>query len=127
MRNAASEDKGLGFALSGNFYSDFLLWLADDATGKQWLTFIDAKGMRNIDLNHPKRGLYKQVKDLEPSLMKLGDAPLVLNAFMLSYTSFSDLLNVHGKTEQADLEQRHVLFMKDGGSVYLRIMLSILH
>ena len=37
LRNADTRSKGLGFALAGNFYPDFLLWLVDDTTGKQWL------------------------------------------------------------------------------------------
>ncbi len=44
LRNADRQEKGLGFALAGNFYPDFLLWLVDDDTGQQWLTFVDPKG-----------------------------------------------------------------------------------
>lgn len=120
LRNAASADKGLGFALAGNFYPDFLLWLVDDASGKQWLTFVDPKGLRNLDLSHPKLGLYKEVKTLETTLAsqaKAGEAPLVLNAFILSPTKFADLLNVGDPTKKADLESRNVLFMEEGGSV----------
>ena len=123
LRNAASADKGLGFALAGNFYPDFLLWLVDDVTGKQWLTFVDPKGLRNLDLSHPKLGLYKEVKTLEATLaaqIKAGEAPLVLNAFVLSPTKFADLLNVGDPTKKADLESRNVLFMEDGASAYLR-------
>jgi hypothetical protein len=82
LRNADSEAKGLGFALAGNFYPDFLLWLVDDTTGKQWLTFVDPKGLRNLDLSHPKLGLYKEVKTLEATLAdqaKPGESQLVLN------------------------------------------------
>lgn len=123
LRNAASADKGLGFALAGNFYPDFLLWLVDDVSGKQWLTFVDPKGLRNIDLSHPKLGLYKEVKTLEKTLSgqtKSGEAPLVLNAFILSPTKFADLLNVGDPTKKADLESRNVLFMEDGASTYLK-------
>ena len=123
LRNAASADKGLGFALAGNFYPDFLLWLVDDVTGKQWLTFVDPKGLRNLDLSHPKLGLYKEVKALEATLaaqIKAGEAPLVLNAFVLSPTKFAELLNVGDPTKKADLESRNVLFMEDGASAYLR-------
>lgn len=125
LRNADSEKKGLGFALAGNFYPDFLLWLVDDATNEQWLTFVDPKGLRNLDLNDPKLGLYKEVKTLESTLAaqaKPGSSPLVLNAFILSPTQFSDLLNVAGATQKAQLEDRHVLFMEDGGSRYLKKM-----
>lgn len=123
LRNADREEKGLGFALAGNFYPDFLLWLVDDAGGKQWLTFVDPKGLRNLDLSHPKLGLYKEVKTLETTLAsqaKAGEAPLVLNAFVLSPTKFADLLNVGDPTKKADLESRNVLFMEDGGAAYLK-------
>jgi len=129
LRNADREDKGLGFALAGNFYPDFLLWLVDDTSGKQWLTFVDPKGLRNLDLSHPKLGLYKEVKTLEATLAaqaKAGEAPLVLNAFVLSPTKFSDLLNVGDPAKKADLETRNVLFMEDGASTYLKKLFSTL-
>ncbi|MDP1786787.1 DEAD/DEAH box helicase family protein [Nitrosomonas sp.] len=115
LRNADTKAKGLGFALAGNFYPDFLLWLVDDATGEQWLNFIDPKGLRQMNLNDPKLGLYKEVKVLEE---KLGDPKLTLNAFIVSATQFASLLNV--SCEQNDLEERNVLFMPDGGQVYLK-------
>lgn len=64
LRNADTKNKGLGFALADNFYPDFLLWLVDDTTGEQWLNFIDLKGLRQMNLNDPKLGLYKEVKVL---------------------------------------------------------------
>jgi hypothetical protein len=122
LRNADREDKGLGFALAGNFYPDFLLWLVDDATGKQWLTFVDPKGIRNLDLSHPKLGLYREVKTLETKLATQahdGEPPLILNAFILSPTKFTDLLNVGDPKKKAELEARNVLFMDEGGAKYL--------
>jgi hypothetical protein len=129
LRNADREETGLSFALAGNFYPDFLLWLVDDASGKQWLTFVDPKGLRNLDLSHPKLGLYKEVKTLEATLAshaKLDEPPLILNAFVLSPTKFSDLLNVGDPTKKADLEGRHVLFMEDGGESYLKKLFAAL-
>lgn len=127
LRNADREEKGLGFALAGNFYPDFLLWLVDEASGKQWLSFVDPKGLRNLDLSHPKLGLYKEVKTLEADLTKqakAGDPALVLNAFILSPTKFADLLNVGDKAKKDDLENRHVLFMEDGAESYLKKMFA---
>lgn len=115
LRNADNKAKGLGFALAGNFYPDFLLWLVDDATGEQWLNFIDPKGLRQMNLNDPKLGLYKEVKVLQE---KLGDPKLTLNAFIVSATPFASLLNVSCK--QTDLEERNVLFMSDSGQIYLK-------
>jgi len=127
LRNADREEKGLGFAMAGNFYPDFLLWLVDDLTGNQWLTFVDPKGLRNLDLSHPKLGLYKEVKVLEATLAAQAkpDAPaLVLNAFILSPTKYFDLLNVGDLTKKAELEDRHVLFMEDDAGVYLGKLFS---
>jgi len=117
LRNADTKAKGLGFALAGNFYPDFLLWLVDDKTGEQWLNFVDPKGLRQMNLNDPKLGLYKEVKVIQE---KLGDPLLTLNAFIVSGTKFTNLLNLACK--QADLEERNVLFMSDGGPVYLQKM-----
>jgi hypothetical protein len=89
----------------------------DDATGEQCLNFIDPKGIRQMNLTDPKLGLYKEVKILQG---KLGDPKLTLNAFILSGTAFGDLLNVTCK--QDELEDRNVLFMNEGGAVYLKKM-----
>lgn len=120
LRNADTKAKGLGFALAGNFYPDFLLWLVDDATGEQWLNFIDPKGLRQMNLNDSKLNLYKEVKVLQEKLEKPGEPRLTLNAFIVSVTQFANLLNVSCK--QADLEEKNVLFMADGGQVYLKKM-----
>ena len=114
LRNADTKAKGLGFALAGNFYPDFLLWLVDDATGVQYLSFVDPKGIRQMSLSDPKFGLYKEVKVLQE---KLGDPKLILNAFILSGTAFDDLLNL--SCSQADLEERNILFMGVVGQGYL--------
>lgn len=130
LRNADRQEKGLGFALAGNFYPDFLLWLVDDATGQQWLTFVDPKGLRHLDLSHPKLRLYKEVKTLEKTLAtkaNAGDPPLILNAFVLSPTKFSDLINVGDPARKAELESHHVLFMEDdGANTYIKKMFAVL-
>jgi hypothetical protein len=116
LRNADNRAKGLGFALAGNFYPDFLLWLVDDETGKQWLSFIDPKGIRNLSISDPKFGLYKEIKQIEK---QLGDMMISLNSFILSVTTFNDLLNLAGSVTKSGLEDRNVLFMEDGGPTYL--------
>lgn len=121
LRNADTQAKGLGFARAGNFYPDFLLWLVDDATGQQWLSFVDPKGIRNLDLNDPKLGLYSEIKERQK---ELDDPDLILNAFILSYTQYSDLLNVGTAGSKEDLETRNVLFMDDGSKKYLSKMLK---
>jgi hypothetical protein len=117
LRNADNKAKGLGFALAGNFYPDFLLWLVDNETGNQWLNFVDPKGLRQINLTDPKLQLYQEVKTIQ---QKLADPNLTLNAFIVSATRFTNLLNV--ACDQSELEARNVLFMDDGGPVYLKKM-----
>jgi hypothetical protein len=110
MRNADSKGKGIGFATASNFYPDFLLWLVDDNTRHQWLTFVDPKGIRNLSLNHPKLQLYREIKKIEQSI---GDKELTINSYIISVTTFSALLNVYHTTKD-ELKERHVLFMDDG-------------
>ncbi len=110
LRNADTKAKGLGFALAENFYPDFLLWLVDDETGEQWLSLIDPKGIRQIDLNSGKFGLYKEIK-------KYKQKNLNLSAFILSATAYKDLVNVSSSKD--DLEKSNVVFMEDGKDIYL--------
>lgn len=114
LRNADTKSKGLGFATAGNFYPDFLLWLVDDECGKQWLSLIDPKGIRNLNLDDAKFGLYKEIKELE---QKLSDDNLSLSAFIVSETRFVDLINVSEPKDK--IEERNVLFLEDTGSIYL--------
>ncbi|MEE3701086.1 DEAD/DEAH box helicase family protein [Mannheimia haemolytica] len=108
MRNADRKDKGLGFALAGNFYPDFLLWVVDHHSGKQWLSFVDPKGIRQMDLHDPKFGLYQEVKVLEA---KIADPNLVLNSFILSITQLKDWVNM--RLTEEELAERHILFMEN--------------
>lgn len=107
MRNADRKDKGLGFALAGNFYPDFLLWVVDHTSGKQWLNFVDPKGIRNMDLSDPKFGLYQEIKELEA---KIADSNLALNSFILSITKLKDWVNM--ELTEEELAERHILFME---------------
>ena len=125
LRNAANKAKGLGFALAGNFYPDFLLWLVDRESGRQWLTFIDPKGIRHMTWEHPKFGLADEVKKLEQSL-NLQD--LTLNSFILSVTPYKGLLDdgaaaVFDKTED-EFREKHILFMED--EKYLQTMFDMI-
>ncbi|MDG6895160.1 DEAD/DEAH box helicase family protein [Volucribacter amazonae] len=108
LRNAANRSKGLGFALAGNFYPDFLLWIVDKDNQKQWLNFIDPKGIRQMSLNDPKFALAEEVKRLEKELA----LDIQLNAFILSVTDSKDLINAQTITEEM-LKEKNILFMKE--------------
>lgn len=114
LRNPAT-NKGVNFRLAGNFQPDFLLWVVEG--DRQWLAFIDPKGIRNIkDLkNDPKINLYSEIKEYEKAL---GDKNISLASFILSDTKFEDLINNPFEAPQ-EPEERNVLFLKDGFDVYL--------
>lgn len=118
LRNADTRNRGIGFVRAGNFYPDFLLWIIDGE--KQYLSFIDPKGIRNLNLHDPKLELFRTIKEYEP---KIGDQNLVLNAFILSATKFKDILNNPFKSA-TELENRHLLFLDDGPANYLPKMFS---
>ena len=80
----------------------------DKESGQQWLSLIDPKGIRQIDLSDPKFGLADEVKRLQQEL-KLD---ICLNSFILSVTARRDLLNVADWTDE-DFRARHILFMDD--------------
>ena len=125
LRNAANKSKGLGFALAGNFYPDFLLWLVDKASGTQWLSFIDPKGIRNMGWEHSKFGLAEEVKKLE---VELGLKDLILNSFILSVTPYQGLLDdgaasLYGKNKE-EFQEKHILFMEDAD--YLPTMFEMI-
>lgn len=109
LRNAANKSKGLGFALAGNFYPDFLLWIVDHQSGEQWLSFIDPKGIRNLDENDPKFGLDAEVKALGE---KINVPNLHLSAFILSVTKQADLVHFSQKTAE-EFTESHILFIHD--------------
>lgn len=107
LRNPANKAKGLGFSLAGNFYPDFLLWLVNKNTGKQYLSFIDPKGIRQLHKNDVKFALHEEVKTLQA---KIADPNLCLSAFILSITKQDELIADYSAEE---LNQKHILFMHD--------------
>lgn len=77
--------RGVGFGfyfMSGGFYPDFMLWIKDTNTGKQYLSFLDPHGLRNErdGWNSEKIMLHRRIKEIEA---KLGNTDLVLNSFIL--------------------------------------------
>ena len=119
LRNM-SRGRGIGFFEAGNFYPDFLLWLLVD--GKQYVTFVDPKGIRNLEgPDDPKIRFYRTIKELED---RLGDPNVILNSFIISNTPFQQ---VRWWTEDLTKEQftkSHVLFQKEDKKTYIERLLT---
>ena len=111
---------GMGFFEAGSFYPDFIMWLIKGS--KQYITFIDPKGLRNIDVvNGEKVNFFETIKELET---KLGDSSIVLNSFIVSTTSFNALSDVQSTMTKEELEDKHIMFQKDDAETYIGKMFS---
>ena len=78
--------KNGAFVKSNNFYPDYILWI--DTDEKQYISFIDPKGLIHIGPDDPKIEFYKTIKDLEARLAPTSSGKtIVLNSFIMSGTS----------------------------------------
>lgn len=102
---------GIGFFEAGNFYPDFIMWIIKN--NKQYITFIDPKGIRNIDggEENPKIQFYKKIKDIE---LRMANSDAVLNSFIVTPTRFSEIQKSwRGNVTKEQLEGCNVLFQND--------------
>lgn len=113
LRNQ-SRGKGVGFFEAGNFHPDFILWMI--VGGKQYVTFIEPHGLLHEGPASDKVLFHSRIKDIEK---RFANPDVVLNSFILSPTKYAQLQWGIGKQE---LEDKHVLFMEDGGNSYLKKM-----
>jgi hypothetical protein len=118
LRNQSK--KGIGFFVdANNFYPDFILWILKE--DKQYITFIDPKGIRNSKgLSDPKIQFHKVVKEkIQPQVSK---DDVVLNSFIISNTSFWELPWKEDKTIE-DFHSNNVVFQNDKNS-YMSLLMS---
>lgn len=119
LRNM-SRGRGIGFFEAGNFYPDFLLWLI--VNNKQFVTFVDPKGIRNLEgPDDPKIRFYQTIKELEAQL----DNPnVILNSFIISNTPFQQVRWWSDDLTKSVFTQAHVLFQRDDKDCYIEEMLA---
>lgn len=119
LRNQSK--RGIGFFADGNnFYPDFILWIKKN--GKQYLTFIDPKGIRNSKgINDPKIQFYKYLA--EKVQHQVVNENLILNSFIISNTK---LLEVSWKDRLTidDFNKNHVFFQEEQNQNYIQMMLG---
>jgi hypothetical protein len=78
LRNL-SKGRGVGFFEAGNFHHDFILWLWLIVGHRQYIAFVDPKGIRNLGFNDPKIRFFQTIKDIE---RRLGD-PSIIHVYKL--------------------------------------------
>jgi hypothetical protein len=124
LRNL-SRGRGIGFFEAGNFYPDFILWLL--IGGKQYVSFVDPKGIRNLDgADDPKISFFQTIKQLET---RLADPVVILNSFIIANTRYEQVDHwltpgTGQKMSKAAFEARHVLFQNEDKSQYIGKMLN---
>jgi len=121
LRNM-THGRGVGFFEAGNFYPDFILWLLVD--GKQYVNFVDPKGLRNLKgPDDPKIAFHQTIKTIEDDLREQ-DPNVRLNSFIISNTRLPEIGWWDGGMTKEQFEERHVLFQQEDEDTYIEKMLS---
>ena len=108
LRNQ-SRGKGLGFWEAANFYPDFIFWIVKE--DKQYISFIDPKGIRNLNIKDKKVEFFKTIKEIEK---EMNNSAVILNSFLISVKAYKELaeqwINHYSKDQ---LKDNHILFIED--------------
>ena len=120
LRNESK--KGLGFFEANNFYPDFILWILEGE--KQYVTFIDPKGIRNLKgLTDPKIQLFHYLQT--DVAAQLANENLILNSFIVSDTPMEQVeFWAKERFAPEEFKQNHVLFMNNKG--YVGMMMDMI-
>jgi hypothetical protein len=119
LRNL-SKGRGVGFFEAGNFHPDFILWLL--VADRQFIAFVDPKGIRNIGFNDPKIQFFQTIKDIEH---RLGDPLVTLSSFIISNTP-SHQMRLLWAVEKSEMKLRNILFQEEDKASYVGDMMSMI-
>jgi superfamily II DNA or RNA helicase len=118
LRNLSRE--GIGFFVSSGFYPDFIIWIKNG--DKQYMIFIDPKGIRNLgNFNDDKiQFCVSYIKDINRQinerLRSRGEkVSLLLDAFILSVSSYNDIKDTFGEGNHTkeEFEKHNIIFQED--------------
>jgi hypothetical protein len=103
---------GMGFFDAGNFYPDYILWI--DTPDKQYVSFVDPKGLMHIMPGNPKIEFYKTIKEYEKELLAKSVLAknVVLNSFIMSSTEAAKLRE-WWKMDISERESKNVYTLDD--------------
>jgi len=117
LRNL-SRGRGVGFFEAGNFHPDFIAWVVE--AGKQRITFIDPKGIRNLSANDDKIRFCKTIKEIET---RLGDPDVTLSSFIVSNTP-SYVMEKQWGMPKAKMLGSHIVFQEEDRDTYIGTILA---
>lgn len=107
---------GMGFFEAGNFYPDYILWINSEDT--EFISFIDPKGLLNLNPDDPKIQFSKMIKEKEKQMSSQDtNKRIVLNSFIMSGTN-EMALNERWRRpdipdQQAFREERNIYMLSD--------------
>ncbi len=116
LRNL-SKGRGVGFFEAGNFHPDFILWLISG--GRQFIAFVDPKGIRNIGFNDPKIQFFQTIKDIE---RRLCEPSVTLSSFIVSNTP-SHVMRLLWAVDKPAMEAQNILFQEEDKTTYVEKMM----
>jgi len=116
IRNLSS-GRGIGFFEAGNFHPDFILWLVSE--NRQYIAFIDPKGIRNVGSTDPKIRFFDTIKEIQ---IRLGDPDVSLESFIISNTPSHVMKKLWGLTKK-NMQEMHILFQSEDNTTYIETML----
>ena len=123
LRNNSGSE-GIGFFEADNFYPDFVMWLIHE--GKQYVTFIDPKGLRNLKgIKDAKIEFGKRIKEIQERLNEK-DNDIVLNSFIISVTEYDEVKWWIECMSKVDFAKSNVLFLSDGDKCIEQIVRKVL-
>jgi Type III restriction enzyme, res subunit len=117
LRNL-SKGRGIGFFEAGNFHPDFILWLV--AGSKQYVVFVDPKGIRNLGPTDPKIQFHETIKEIE---RRLGNPDVRLHSFIISNTQ-SATMRTLWNMPKTEMRKRNILFQEEDKDSYVQSMLE---
>jgi hypothetical protein len=117
LRNL-SKGRGVGFFEAGNFHPDFIVWLL--IGDRQYIAFVDPKGIRNLGPTDPKIQFYETIKEIQ---QRLGDPKVLLSSFIVSNTPSHTMKMLWG-IDKATMKAHHILFQEEDKDSYVRTMLE---
>jgi hypothetical protein len=117
LRNL-SRGRGVGFFEAGNFYPDFILWQVEGP--KQFVSFVDPKGIRNLTPEAPKIQFRETIKEIED---RLADPNVVLSSFIISNTP-AFRVEMQWGLDRFELDGLNILFQEEDRDTYVGALLS---
>ena len=117
LRNL-SKGKGIGFFEAGNFHPDFIAWQVEGT--RQFVSFVDPKGIRSLALGDPKIQFVDTIKEIEE---RLGDPNVVLSSFIVSNTPAFRMEQQWG-ISRAEMDELNILFQDEDRDTYIETLLT---